>query len=108
MRQYIDGFRLVGVDGTGYSFEVDGVQQYGRGGDEVHARCLVALLIEGAVTTFVEPVEEHRFRSAWRASPLLSPAVERRRRSGFWSQSRMNSVRSIRPNTWAAIAAFNL
>jgi hypothetical protein len=48
---------MLGVDGSGCLFEVHGVPQHDRCGEEVQPGCSVALHHEGAVTEFAKPVE---------------------------------------------------
>ena len=77
--------------------EIDGVPEDGSRVGEIEARSPVSLIFEGAVTDFAETVKEHHLASALRASPLLSPAFDRRRRAGSLIQSRVKRVRSSRP-----------
>ena len=84
--------------------EIDGVPE-GDGGDrEVETRGPIALVFEGAVPDLAVTMEKQARASAFLASPLLSPALERRMSAGSEIQSRMNRVRSRQPTSRSALA----
>jgi hypothetical protein len=63
--------------------EIDGVPE-GDGGDrEVETRGPVALILKGAVADLAVTMENRARASAFLASPLLSPALERRLGAGI-------------------------
>jgi hypothetical protein len=71
--------------------EIDGVPE-GDGGDrEVETRGPVALIFEGAVPDLAVTMEKKARASAFLASPLLFPALERCLSVGSEIQSRMNT-----------------
>ena len=90
----------VGTQSTGGTLQIDRVSQHDGRRHQIEAAGPVALLLKTAVADFTQSVEEDRLASALRASPIFSPALGTRRRSStLCSQSRMNSVRSMRPSS---------
>ena len=90
------------IDGAA---EIDGVPEDDGGDGEIEAG--------GAVRWFSKVrsrISPRRWKntarvSALRASPLLSPALVRRRNAGSLIQSSVNSVRSRRPISRSALAS---
>ena len=92
------------AQGVERTAEIDGVPQRDGGGDQGEAAG--AVLLRSAVRSRSRPSRwKHTARaSALRASPLFSSAVACRRSAGCSSQSRVNSVRSMRPISRSASA----
>ncbi|ERO93881.1 hypothetical protein L411_00306 [Escherichia coli BWH 24] len=90
--------RLAGLDQPlGGAFQVHRVPQHDSRRHQVEAAGPVALLLEAPIPDFPRRLKNTALASELRASPLFRPACTRRRSSTLCSQSRMNSVRSIRP-----------
>ncbi len=83
-------------------FQIDRVPQHDGSRYQIEAASPVALLLETAVADFTRRLKNTALASALRASPLFRPACTRRRSSTLCSQSRMNSVRSMRPSSRGA------
>lgn len=71
---------------------------------EVEAGCAEELVLEGAVAQFAETVKEDGTGKGIASLALIEAGMARRRRSGLFSPSIVNSERSIRPISRSATA----
>jgi hypothetical protein len=91
------------IDGLGFPKQSDGAFQVKRvpqrdGGDhQVKTAGAILLIFEGTVADLAQPIEKYSLGEGVLASPLLRPAVTRRRKAGSCNQASVNSVRSILP-----------
>ncbi|KJS02317.1 MAG: hypothetical protein VR65_05800 [Desulfobulbaceae bacterium BRH_c16a] len=74
------------------------------GRHQIEAAGAVALLLETAVVDFTQAVEKHGTGQRVARLTLVQPGMQGRRSSTLCSQSKMNSVRSMRPSSRCATA----
>ena len=89
--------RVVLCQKAGSPFQVDGIPERDGRDNQVQPAGAMALILEGAIADFAEPIEKTARAMAFCASPLLRPAVTRRRSAGSPSHSNIKRVRSILP-----------
>lgn len=87
------------LDGIG---DVGGVPVNDRGDDQVQSGRAILQRLVGPVDDPALAERADRLRQDVPLLALVSPVWQRRRRSGFSSQSSMKKVRSIRPISWSA------
>ena len=103
-RRHVLDEMLLGGKGRQRALQILGVPQDDGRYQQVEAGCAEELVLEGAVAQFAETVKEDGTGKGIASLALIEAGMARRRRSGLFSPSIVNSERSIRPISRSATA----